>query len=174
METVFVSMICIALIVVGGMTMAGGFLNSLDNTSANIDLVSQRNEQIMRTNLSIVEVNQISSYRVEVVVENSGQVKLAEFNKWDVIVHHSGDDEKDYVTWLPYTSGNPDDNEWSVEGIYTLTGTEEVFEPNILNPGEEMIMEIRLYPGIYPESENLINITTPNGVTVSKTFTGNN
>ncbi len=173
METVFVSMICIVLIVVGGMTMAGGFLNSLDNTSANIDLVSQRNEQIMRTNLSIIEVNQISSYRVEVIIENIGQVKLAEFSKWDVIVHHRGDDKKNHVAWLPYVSGNPGDNEWSVEGIYTLNGTDEVFEPDIFNPGEEMILEMRLYPGIDPGSENLINITSPNGVTVSKAFKGN-
>ena len=37
METAFVSIICIALMVIGGMTMSRGFLSSMDNTSANIE-----------------------------------------------------------------------------------------------------------------------------------------
>jgi len=172
MEAAFVSMICIALIVVGGMTMARGFLSTIDTTSMNIDTMSQRSEDKMRTNLSVIEVDQISSYRFEILLENVGQTKLSDFEKWDIIVHHRGDDLVQYVTWLPYVNGTPSDDEWSVEGIYTATDLDEVFEPDIFNPDEHMIIEMRLDPGVDPESTNLVSITTPNGVTVSKSFVG--
>jgi hypothetical protein len=172
METAFVSIICVALLVIGGMTMSRGFLSSIDNTSANIDSISQRNEQIMRTNLTVLEVTQPSSNRLEVHLGNIGQVKLAEFAKWDIIVHHRDDDDQYHVTWLPYTASNPANNEWTVEGIYTSSGLPEAFEPGIFNPDEELVIESRINPNIKTGSENVVIITTPNGVTVTKAFTG--
>jgi hypothetical protein len=171
-ETAFVSIICIALLVIGGMTMSRGFLSSIDNTSANIDTISQRNEQIMRTNISVEEITQPSSNTLELRLSNIGQVKLADYAKWDVIVHHMDDDNKYYVTWLPYKASGPGNNEWTVEGIYTRSGQPEVFEPGIFNPDEELVIEGIIDPQIKTGSENLIIVTTPNGVTITKSFTG--
>ncbi|MBN1190643.1 MAG: hypothetical protein JXA46_12890 [Dehalococcoidales bacterium] len=172
METAFVSIICVALLVIGGMTMSRGFLSSIDNTSANIDSISQRNEQRMRTNITVEEVTQPAANQLEIHMDNIGQVKLAEFAKWDVIVHHRDNANEYYVTWLPYTVSSPGNNEWTVEGIYTDAGLPEVFEPGILNPDEELVLEAKISPPIKSESDNLVIVTTPNGVTVSKTFTG--
>ena len=36
METAFVSIICVALMVIGGMTMSQGFLSTVDTTTGNI------------------------------------------------------------------------------------------------------------------------------------------
>jgi hypothetical protein len=171
-ETAFVSIICIALLVIGGMTMSRGFLTSIDNTSANIDTISQRNEQIMRTNITVLEVTQPAANRLEMHLSNIGQVKLADFAKWDIIVHHRDDDGEYYVTWLPYTNSSLGNNEWTVEGIYTQSGQPEVFEPGIFNPDEELVIESKIEPAIQTGSENLVIVTTPNGVTVSKSFTG--
>jgi hypothetical protein len=172
METAFVSIICVALLVIGGMTMSRGFLSSIDNTSANIDSISQRNEQIMRTNITVDEVSQSSANELEIHLDNIGQVKLAEFAKWDIIIHHRDDDDQYYVTWMPYTASSPGNNEWTVEGLYTASGQPEAFEPGIFNPDEEMVIEARIDPGIKTGSDNLVIITTPNGVTVTKAFTG--
>jgi hypothetical protein len=172
METAFVSIICVALLVIGGMTMSRGFLSSIDNTSSNIDSISQRNEQIMRTNITVKEVIQPSANRLEIHLDNIGQVKLAEFTKWDIIVHYRDNNDQYYVTWLPYTGSNPGSNEWTVDGIYTASGLPEVFEPGIFNPDEEMVITSRISPNIKTGSENTVIITTPNGVTVSKAFTG--
>ncbi len=172
METAFVSIICVALLVIGGMTMSRGFLTSIDNTSNNIDTISQRNEQIMRTNLTVLEVTQPSSNRLEVQLSNIGQVKLADFAKWDVIVHYRDNDDQYYVTWLPYTETSPANNEWAVEGIYTASSQPEVFEPGIFNTDEKLIIQGRISPPVKTGSENMVIITTPNGVTVSKSFTG--
>jgi hypothetical protein len=172
METVFVSLICVALIVMGGMTMSRGFLSTIDSTSANIDSISQRNEEIMRTNIQVVSAAQTSPYRLEVRLENIGQTKLADFNQWDIIVHHEDNTGTIHVDWMPYTSGNPGDNQWTVEGIYTNTGNPEVFEPGIFNTDEQMVLEIQIDPIVHKDSTNQVLVTTPNGVTVSKSFTG--
>jgi hypothetical protein len=172
METAFVSMICVALMVIGGMTMARGFLSSVDDTSVNMQVVSQRNEEIMRTNISVTAIEQASANRLEVHISNIGQIKLTDFPKWDVIVHHMDDANTHYVTWLPYKSSGPGNNEWTIAGIYTASGQPEVFDPGILNPDEVMVIETVIDPDIKTGSENLVVITTPNGITVTKSFTG--
>jgi hypothetical protein len=172
METAFVSVICVALMVIGGMTMARGFLSSVDNTSTNMQVVSQRNENMMRTNISVLEVKQISTDTLEVHIRNIGQTKLADFSKWDVIVHHMDDTNNYYVTWLPYKTSSPGANEWTVAGIYTPSGQAEVFDPGILNPDEELVIETKISPNIKIGSENQVMVTTSNGVTVAKSFNG--
>jgi hypothetical protein len=154
------------------MTMARGFLSSIDSTSANIETVSQRSEEVMRTNLTVLETNQTGHQILDVTLQNTGQTKLSEFSKWDVIVHYTDSDNISYVTWLPYTTDTPGDNEWQVKELYTSTGSPEVFEPNIFNAEEQMLLEFKVSPGIKAGSVNQVLITTPNGVTITKTFVG--
>ena len=103
---------------------------------------------------------------------NSGQTKLSDFSRWDVIVQYYDDGGSYHVRWLPYTDGNPSDNEWTVKGIYLNAGsqTPEVFEPGLLNPGEEMITEAKLSPSVGVETTNLVITSTPNGIPASITF----
>jgi hypothetical protein len=176
METAFVSLICIALMVVGGMTMSRGFLASIDNTSNNIQAVSQRDEEIMRTNIQVLSAEQSASNQLEVAIRNIGQTKLTNMEKWDVIVHSNDASVQSHVTWLPYVDSSPGDNEWTLEGIYIdsdpMNQVPEYFEPGILNPEEEMVLECRLDPPVGEGTMNLVSISTPNGITVSKSFSG--
>ncbi len=174
METAFVSLICIALMVIGGMTMSHGFLRSVDNTSSNIQVISQRDQEIMRTNIQILNAAQTESATIlEVCLRNIGQTKLVNFDKWDVIVHYHDSTPSEHIAWLPYTV-DPGDNQWTLEGIYmdSVTLKSEAFEPGILNSDEEIIIRCQLNPGVGQGTVNLISISTPNGITVSKTFEG--
>jgi len=107
-----------------------------------------------------------------VSLRNSGQVKLASFDNWDVIVQYIGQDGSYYITWLPYTDGTPSNNQWTVDGIYLSSEnlTAEVFEPGILNPGEEMVIEARLDPRVRNNTAGDVAISTPNGVSESTSF----
>jgi hypothetical protein len=176
METAFVSLICIALMVIGGMTMSQGFLHSIDNTSSNIQVISQRDQNIMRTNIQVLVAYQSAADLLDVSLRNSGQTKLANFDNWDVIVHYRGNDAQDHVTWLPF---NPNVNglivnQWGLKGIYIDSSLQslEVFDPGIFNPDEEMIIECKLSPPAAPNTINLVSVSTPNGITVSKSFAG--
>lgn len=174
METAIIALICIALIVLGGMTLAQGFMSSLDSSSAGLEEMSARAEDIMRTELTALDATQPSADRLEVTLRNSGQTKLAGFASWDVIVQYYDTDGSYQVGWLPYVDGTPGSNEWSKKMIYLDWGggIAEAFEPGILNPGEEVVIEVGLYPSVGGDTTNLIVVTTPNGIPASATFAG--
>ncbi len=173
METAIVSLICIALVVFGGMTMSQGFISSVDTTSTVLEEMGDRGGEIMRTELATLSASCPAPLRdtLTVRLKNDGQTKLADFNKWDVIVQYYDSGGSYYTKWLPYTEGTPGSNEWTVTGIY-LDADPEAFEPNILNPGEEIRIEVKLDPGAGNSTTNLVVISTPNGIPASISFSG--
>ena len=169
METAIVSLICIALVVFGGMTMSHGFLTSVDASTTGLEQIGKRDETIMRTELSVVSASQPAANILEITIENSGQTKLADFDKWDVIVQYYDGAGTYYSKWLPYTEGTLVDNQWEVAWIH-LNGAAEVFEPNVLNPKEEMQIRVQLNPSVGAGTTNMAVVSTPNGIPVSAYF----
>jgi len=169
METAIVSIICIALVVFGGMTMSQGFMTSVDASTTGLEKIGQRDETIMRTELTPVSAEQPSANTLEVILENSGQTRLADFDKWDVIVQYYDGTGTYHVEWLPYTEATLDDNEWEVAWI-RLDGAAEVFEPNVLNPQEQIMIRAQLNPSAGAGTTNMVILGTPSGVTASTYF----
>jgi hypothetical protein len=97
-----------------------------------------------------------------VAVQNEGRTNLYDYAGWDVIIQYQSGNAShlSYAATYPPGSG-----EWAIEGIFMANESPEVFDPNILDPGEVMIVTI------YPEREigtgetARIVISTPNGVT---------
>ena len=50
----------------------------------------------------------------------------------------------------------------------------EVYEPNILNPGEEMKIRAKISPSSGAASTNWITVATANGIPASVLFSGYN
>jgi hypothetical protein len=168
-ETAIVSLICIALVVFGSMTMSRGFLTSVDSSTAGLEAAGNRNEIIMRTELSPVSTNMSAANTLEVTLENNGQTKIADFNKWDVIVQYYDGTGSYNTRWLPYNAGAPGDNEWGVVWIQ-LNGAAEVFDPNVLNPKEQIKIRAQLNPPVGAGTTNMVVIATPSGIPVSTYF----
>ncbi len=173
METAIISVVCIALMVIGGMTMSQSFLSSVDTTTISMEQASSRYEKIMRTDVTMVSATLVSSGHLDVRLRNSGQTKLSDYDKWDVIVQYYDDSGIYYVKWLPYTDWPVSDNEWGKEAIYDGGGGVEAFEPNILNPSEEILIEVRLGPVVGRETTNMVVVSTPNGISASTSFVRN-
>jgi hypothetical protein len=169
METAIVSIICIALIAFGGMTMSRGFMTSVDTSTTNLDSIGQRNEAIMRTEIIPLDAAVPSGNTLEITVENSGQTRLADFDKWDVIVQYYDGTGTYHIVWLPYTQDTLGDNEWEVAWIH-YNGAPEAFEPNVLNPKEQMLIRARLNPTVGSGTTNMAVVSTPNGITASTYF----
>jgi len=177
METIIVSLICVALMVIGGMTMSQGFLASVDSSASGWDEMGEREQNIIRTDLQALGANMTAANYVEVSLRNDGQTKLSEFEKWDVIIQYYNAGGTLYAKWLPYASGAPGNNEWTVKGIYLDSDNEtqvEVYEPNILNPGEEMKIRAKLDPSAGAASTNRATVSTANGISASVIFSGYN
>jgi hypothetical protein len=169
METAIISIICIALVVFGGMTMSQGFMTSVDASTTGLEEVGQRDETIMRTELTTISATMSDNDTLEMILENTGSTKLADFEKWDVIVQYYDSGSAYYTTWLPYTSGTPSANKWTVAWIH-LNGAAEIFEQNILNPGEQVMIQAELSPAVGAGSTNMVIAATPNGIPVSAHF----
>ena len=171
METAIVSLICIVLIVIGGMTLSQGFLTSADTTSVALEELGVRDEEIMRTELSPQTANATEDgYYLYVTLDNRGQTKLADFANWDVIVQYYDDSEVYYTRWLPFNSGAPANNEWTINGIY-YNEIPETFEPDIVNPGETVEIRARIFPPVGDNTTNMVVTATPNGIPASIYFT---
>jgi hypothetical protein len=164
MTTAVVTIICIALVVVGGMAMSQGILTSADTAALSAEAISAREGNIMRTDVAAMRAEELSwaDSLLRVTVANDGQTKLASFDKWDFIVqYHNGSNT--YSRWLPYTEGTPGNNEWGKARI-CLDGQTEVFEPGILNPQEELVILAKLNPLPGANTTGDVTIGTPNGV----------
>lgn len=169
METAIISIVCIALVVFGGMTMAQGFITSVDASTSGLEEMSQRDEQILRTELTPRDTTLTGNDTLELIIENTGQTKLSDYELWDIIVQFYDETGTYHVEWLPFTSSSPGGDEWTVSWI-RLNGSTEIFEQNILNPGEHIMLTIKLDPAVGPGTTNLVVVSTPSGVTASTYF----
>jgi hypothetical protein len=164
MATAVVSIICIAMIVLGGMTMSQGIVTSADATAFSVEEISVREGEMMRTEVEALRAAHLSwADLLRVTVDNSGQTKLSNFSKWDFIVHYYGSDETYYTEWLPYTDGALGNNEWQKAAIW-LNGQPEFFEPGIMNPEEELVILAKLSPLPGDATIGDVTIATPNGI----------
>lgn len=130
---------------------------------------------ISRTELTSLSVSVISAgATVDWSVGNIGQTQLRVFADWDVvIVFQDSASSGLQVQRLTYTtSPTPAAGEWTVTGVYRDAGTltAEVFNPGIVDPGEEFIIRAQLSPVISTPTTNSVTLAVENGVTVSAQF----
>ncbi|MFH1003283.1 MAG: hypothetical protein V1780_03985, partial [Chloroflexota bacterium] len=130
----------------------------------------------MRTELTALSAGISIDFggNLAISLRNSGQTKLADFDRWDVIVQYNDDIGNYYIRWLPYYAEAPASNGWTVHGIYLDAASEAPapFDPGILNPGEEIVLEARLNPAVGTLTTNQVTVSTPNGIPVSVSFSG--
>ncbi len=164
MESALISLVSVALVIIAMVTMTMSFFQSANTISDSWRQMEQQAGNIRRT-----EINAASpSYQAatfDLWVTNDGHTNLVEFPKWDIIAQYQSGGI-DYQAYIDYTtSSNPGNNEWTVEGIYLSDNITEVFDPNILNPGEKMKVTIKLSPALGQGDTGRITVSTPNGVT---------
>jgi len=103
-----------------------------------------------------------SGSELALYVLNDGKTKLAEYSSWDVIVRYQDGD----TVWIPYSSSTPG---WQYGGFF-FPGTTGDLRANILNPGEAMLVNIKLSPAVSESATNLATVVAPNGTTSEITF----
>jgi len=164
MAAAIVTIICIAMLVLGGMTLSQGILTSTDSAAASVQTISVREGDAARTNIDVVRAAKLSwGNDIRITVKNNGQTKLNSYDLWDVIVNYASDDGTQYCTWLPYTMAALSNNQWEKVRI-GLNGPIEYFEPGIFDPGEEMVILAHLNPMPGDATVGAVSLTTPNGV----------
>ncbi|MCH8062301.1 MAG: hypothetical protein IH861_07355 [Chloroflexi bacterium] len=114
----------------------------------------------------------IEASTVDITISNIGDEPLSKFEDWNVIFELRDSSSLSFA-YLAYTEdASPAANEWTVNGIYRDASTllAEVVDPNILNPGEEMIIRANPSPSVVAGYYERATISTPNGVTAKVVF----
>ena len=170
MATLIVTIICIAMIVVGGVILSQGVLTSADTAALSIEDITLREGDLARSALEVTSAAELSwPELLRVTVRNSGQTGLAGFDRWDFIVDYVDADGTRYSRRLPFTDGELAENQWQKARI-GLSGPVEFFEPEILNPQEELVILARLDPPPGGGTEANVTIAAVNGAGDSISF----
>lgn len=175
METALAALIIVTIVLFGVLTIAHAFLTAQDAILTSWKEMEARLGERSRTELVAIrtEVKNAGAI-IEITLRNTGAVKLADFDQWDVIVQYYTASATYEIDWLSYTElSDPGNNQWTVVGIYldAAGAVPEVYEPGILNPGEEIILRARVSPALGPGSTNLATVAVANGISVGTIFT---
>jgi len=165
MEQAIVSIIAIAIILGGTVTLVFNAISPVDTIATSWKQMTETTEEVIRTDIagisSSVPPEEYGS-KVEITVNNQGQVSLSNYESWDVVVQYYSDNVTREVKWLPYSTSLTD-NTWTASN-WEFSGSPETFEPEILNPGEDMQISMQLNPPVSNDTTNLVTISTSNGV----------
>ncbi len=173
METILTAFIVLALILFAVLTTFHGYLQAQDTLRVGWQEVQTRLSDQTHTDLTpLTAITKSSGAVVELTLRNDGDTRLMDFPTWDVIVQYYTAPGHYQIDWLTPINGEPGNGEWSVIGLYSnaAAATPEFYQPGIFNPGEEMLIRLRLLPPVGPSSINLVNITTRNGVGTAMQF----
>ena len=174
MSTAIAALVSIALVLLAGLSFSTAAFNSIDYVTQSWKQMEETSEEAARTGIDIVDA-QSGGTTVDVSVNNTGAVHLAQFSAWDVVVHFYDQQDDYYISHLEYSeASSPGSNEWTVYNIYTSANLTqaEIFEPGILNPGEVAHLKLGLATAPGSGTTNWIIISTANGVTASIQFEG--
>ncbi len=162
METVIPAVVIIALLLLATFTISEQFLSSQETVMESWREMQDRMEERSLTDLTPVRAEtSVLGNTVQITARNDGNTKLADLDRWDVILQYTGSDGYLHTEWYPFGTGQ---NEWAA----TIT---DLYEPGILNPEEEMVIEVAVSPAVASSTTNVATVTAPNGLCVTTVFT---
>lgn len=175
MANLIVALFAVMIILAAMTGYATSSVNSQDKITISVKAVRDKTGDISRTSVSSLGTSVISNSRLDFTVQNNGQSQLRQISKWDVIVWYEGASGSGLqIERLTYTAlAAPSAGEWTLTGIYEDAGTSdpEVYQPGIVNPGEEFIIRVELAPAVAASSTNTVTLAVEQGVTVTALFT---
>lgn len=177
METALAALVVVFIIIFAILTLSGTVMNTQDMLHVRWEETQLRLQEQSGTSLSIANTRTHAGAQAEITVKNTGNVKLTDFNQWDVIVqYYDGSSPAGYhVAWLPYTTTLVGGSQWRLGGIFSdaARNITEAYEPGILNPGEEAVLDVQLNPPVGAGSYVEIVVSAPNGSETSTVFERN-
>ena len=172
MSTAIVTVMMTALLLASVAVLAQGSFTALAQITDAWNELEDRTSTRVRTGLDAVSTSHATP-TLDVTMLNSGEVALRDFAQWDVVVQYYETDGTYKTAWLPYTTATPvSDNSWGIVGLYNDAAATkpETHQPNILDPGEHLVVRIVLDPAADPSANNRVLIGTPNAATLSSAF----
>jgi hypothetical protein len=102
MSNAIVTIFVVALMMAAVLTWSQASFSSLDSGAEAWKQMGETTTEVARTDIEVIDV-QGQGETVEVFVRNCGEVHLAQFSNWDVMVHHYDGSGDYYISRLTYT-----------------------------------------------------------------------
>ncbi len=162
METILVSVVSMALIIISTLAVTVSTFQSANRMADAWKTMEARSSSIGQTEIRVSAPPDYAGGIIDLMVANEGHTNLSDFSGWDVILQYQAGDS----TYLSYAAGGaPAAGQWTVNGIRVTGGSPEVFDPGILNPGEVMTISINPDPAVPQGEMARMTVATPNGIT---------
>lgn len=167
METAITALIVIGILILAVLGLSEHSLTAQATLAEASRLLEERVGDRARTDLTpLAATTTVLGDYVQVTLKNSGDTKLADFDQWDVILQYTDELGGYHVAWYAYPT------DWTQQLFQTVTPpAAEVFESGIFNPGEEIMLQVRVSPSVGTGTTNLATVGTPNGITATAVFT---
>lgn len=169
MESILISIVSLALIIISTVTMTMNTLSSATKLSESWKDMQAKAVLLQRTAIVSVPPKTYAGGPIQLTVKNEGQINVSDFARWDVIV----EDVVNGARYLTYSPGYPpSDNQWAIQGMFISDTVPEAFDLGILNPGEQMTIALNPIPEAPPDQPIKITVATGDGVTTQCFVTG--
>ncbi len=177
MENAIASLVVVFIVLFSVLTLSNTMMNAQTTLQTSWQEQSLRMQDQSKTALVTVNTRTHAGSVAEITLRNTGSTKLTDFKAWDVIVQYydTSDPSQYHIFWLPYANPLSKANQWTVQGIYSdaKAGAKETFDPGILDPGEEMVIDMEFDPVIQAGTYVQMVMAAPNGSIVSDVFKRN-
>ena len=177
MSSLVIALVSVMVILVAMTGLVTGYTGPQAQIGETVKETTSLYGEVTRTALTSLDVTVTSGVAgnfADWSVRNDGQTELREFAKWDVIIIYQDEPGAGLVVQrLAYSATDPPGvGNWTVSGIYqdAETLTPEVYDPGILNPGEEIVISAQLSPAVAEGTVNRITLAVANGVRVTAQF----
>jgi hypothetical protein len=163
MESLLISLVSLALTFIAIITITMTVLTSAVTMTDSWSKMERSVEETRRTSIAITPPVDYYGGNITLSVANDGQINLDDFSRWDIIAEYPNGNAQ-YLTYT--TNATPAANQWVLQGIY-MSGNmtaPEVFDADILNPCETVILKLNLVPQIESQNYGRLTVSTSNGV----------
>lgn len=168
METLLITIVVMSLVLFAVLTLTQTLFASQEALAECWREATAKARADLDTDITLLEATAQGTI-VELVLSNSGDTRLADFDRWDLIVQYYALPASYQVTWVPHQEIATGGIKWEVVGLYldAAQATPEIYEPGVLNPGEEMVIRASVNPAVDDTSSGMVTIITCNGAVCS-------
>ncbi len=172
MGMIIALMFTVATVAIGAGLLSDTSVSSVARVADAWKDMEVREGEIARTSLQSVSSAFVDNKTLDYTLKNSGELALADFGAWDLVMQYYDASGNYHVKWLPRTTGALGPDQWKITGIYidAAGGSSEIYQPNVLDPDEELRIRLSLSTAFGGGTNVVINLASPNGVTLSDSF----
>lgn len=167
MEQSIPALVIAAILIMGGVLMAGVANNSITSVNESWRDIEAIAEERLGTEMAVTSTSlDPGGTQLSATLLNSGRTSISDFEHMDIIVNYDGVDSSRYNRWVPFSDDPmPPPNSWTVTGI-----TNDYRNPGVLDTGEELNITVQLSPAAAAAPDRWITISTETGVSYSVYF----